>query len=267
MSSILKALEKAEENSSKRIASEHDMIRARRARPVWVVPTAVVGGAAVAALVTFAAMGGFTRHSAPQNASAPVAPAATAAAKAPTAPAVAPAVGTPAAPAPVAAAPAAPAVPATPSSAAAAPAAAAPLKAAPVAKAGAAPAAKTGTGPVSKSAAASPAAGKGAQSAKASVHKQPAAALQQPAAVQAAPAAPPAASMAAAPAAAPLHAELKVSGVAWQGNGESSFAVVNGRGVLQGATVDGYKVLEIHPDRVRFQGSNGTFEVPVDEEK
>lgn len=259
MSSILKALEKAEENSSKRIAAEHDMIRARRARPVWVVPTAVIGGAAVAALVTFAAMGGFTRHGASQNASAPVTPAATAAAKAPASPAVAPAVATPAAPAPVAAAPAASAVPVAAKSAAAPPAAAAPLKAAPVAKAGAAP--------VPKAAAAAPVAVKGAQSAKPPVHKQPVAALQQPAAVQEAPVAPPAAPMSAAPAAAPVHAELKVSGVAWQGNGESSFAVVNGRGVLQGATVEGYKVLEIRRDRVRFQGSTGTFEVPVDEEK
>lgn len=234
MSSILKALEKAEENSSKRIAAEHDMIRARRARPVWVVPTAVIGGAAVAALVTFAAMGGFTRHSSPQSVSAPATPAANATAKAPAALAVAPA------PAPAVAAPAAPA--------AAAPAASAAPSAA-------------------KSAAAAPGAGKGVQTAKAPVHKQPAAAPQQPAAVQAAPIAPPAAPMAVAPVAAPTHAELKVSGVAWQGNGESSFAVVNGRGVLQGATVEGYKVLEIHPDRVRFQGSNGTFEVPVDEEK
>ncbi|GFO59324.1 hypothetical protein GMST_16490 [Geomonas silvestris] len=263
MSSILKALEKAEETSSKRIAAEHDMIRARRARPVWVVPTAVIGGAAVAALVTFAAMGGFTRHGAPQSASAPTTPAANATAKAPAvpaaAPAPAPAAAAPTASAPATAAPAVSAVPVTAKSAATTPAAAAPLKAAPVAKAGAIP--------VAKAAAAAPVAGKGVQSAKAPVHKQPAAAHQQPAAVQAAPVAPPAAPMAAAPAAAPTHAELKVSGVAWQGNGESSFAVVNGRGVLQGATVEGYKVLEIHPDRVRFQGSNGTFEVSVDEEK
>jgi general secretion pathway protein B len=68
-------------------------------------------------------------------------------------------------------------------------------------------------------------------------------------------------------AAVPVHPEPKVSGVAYQNNG-SSFAVVNGRAVLQGGTVDGFKVLEIHQDRVRFSGSNGTFEVPVgDDEK
>ena len=72
----------------------------------------------------------------------------------------------------------------------------------------------------------------------------------------------------AAPAVAPAPAfpDLKVSGIAWQGKGESSFAVVNGRAVLQGGVVDGFKVLEIRPDAVKFSGSNGTFEVPIGKE-
>ncbi|GFO69016.1 hypothetical protein GMLC_25950 [Geomonas limicola] len=259
MSSILKALEKAEEsNSGKRIAAEHDMIRARRARPVWILPSAVIGGAAVAALLTFVAMGGFSRHSAPQTASVPTPPAVSAPAPAasPASPASAPAGTAPAAPAPVVAAPVVSPVPVTGNSAAA------PVAAAPVKAAGSA-------APAGKAVAAVPGAIKGGQGTKTSVQKHQQAAVQQPAAVQAVPVAPSAAPVAAAqaPAAVSGHAELKVSGVAWQGNGESSFAVVNGRGVLQGATVDGYKILEIRQDRVRFQGSNGAFEVPVDEGK
>jgi len=256
MSSILKALEKAEEsNSSKRIAAEHDMIRARRARPGWVLPSAVIGGAGVAALLTFLAMGGLSRHSvsqttalrAPTAASAPVpAPAGQAVSPAP-----APVVAAPANPAPLAAASAAPPASAKANSTVTITAAPVPVKAAPVAKT-----------------AVAPFAAKGAPSVKVGASKQPVT-VQQPAAVQAVPVAPPAAPPAAAPApvAASGKVELKVSGVAWQGNGESSFAVVNGRGVLQGGTVDGYKVLEIRPDRVRFQGGSGTFEVPVDEER
>jgi general secretion pathway protein B len=90
----------------------------------------------------------------------------------------------------------------------------------------------------------------------------------QPAAVQAAPA--PMASLpegAVAVPPAPSRPELKVSGIAWRGKGESSFAVVNGRAVLQGATVDGFKVLEIQKDLVRFSGSNGNVEVPLGEDE
>jgi len=58
----------------------------------------------------------------------------------------------------------------------------------------------------------------------------------QPAVVQAAPV--PTAPVHEAAPAAPARQELKVSGIAWQGKGESSFAVVNGRAVLQGASVD-----------------------------
>jgi general secretion pathway protein B len=70
---------------------------------------------------------------------------------------------------------------------------------------------------------------------------------------------------AAAVAPAQTRQELRVTGIAWQNNGESSFAVVNGRAVTKGGTVDGFKVVEIHQDTVRFSGSGGSFDVPLGE--
>jgi general secretion pathway protein B len=66
MSSILKALEKVEESqSTRRSAGVNGLARGRERRPAWVVPAGVLGGAAVAALVTFAAMGGFSHRATP----------------------------------------------------------------------------------------------------------------------------------------------------------------------------------------------------------
>jgi general secretion pathway protein B len=275
MSSILKALEKAEEsNSTKRSAGDSGLIRSRRSRPVWVMPTAVLGGAVVAALATFAAMGGFSRH-------APVAQAPAVLAKADPV-VVAPAkfvsekpVATPApsaAPAAIAPTAVAPAAPAPTASAGANPKAApaANLKVVQPQNPKAAPlTAKAVTMPakvVPATAKAIPAQ-PGKTRTVTSTAPQPAggrAATPQPAVVQAAPVPEPAPVAAAAP----HRPELKVSGIAWQNNGESSFAVVNGRAVLQGGTVDGYKVLEIQRDAVKFSGANGITVVPLgDEEK
>jgi len=247
MSSILKALEKAEESKGpNRMAGESGLIRSRRSRPTWVMPVAVLGGAAVAALVTFAAMGGFSGH-------APVAQAPVAVAK--SAPVVVaplnPVIETPAAP-PEQAVPAESAEPAGVagwnSGTAANPIAVPAAKALPAAnKKTAVPTAVPL--PVGRSRVV-PAAPR-----RASVQPAPA----QAATVQTAPVPAPAPAVAPAPA----TPELKVSGIAWQGKGESSFAVVNGRAVLQGGVVDGYKVLEIHQDMVRFSGSNGNIDVPL----
>lgn len=57
------------------------------------------------------------------------------------------------------------------------------------------------------------------------------------------------------------HAEFKVNGIAWQKESSSRLAVVNGVAVTQGATVDGAKVVEILPDRVRLSRGGRTFEV------
>ena len=56
---------------------------------------------------------------------------------------------------------------------------------------------------------------------------------------------------------------LIVSGIAWQKGGAERFAMVNGRPVAEGATVEGARVEEIFPDRVRFSFANRTFEVSL----
>ena len=261
MSSILKALEKAEEsNSTKRMAGDSDLIRSRKSRPTWVLPGAVLGTAALAVLVTFAIMGGFSRPA--PSAKLPVvvtktAPAPSVATPVNTVietPAIVPEQAAPggsvkAAPVPGPKAPlvsnrkaaAKPEAKVTPQVNA---------KAAPQVNAKAAPQvsakvtsplkSKTATLPVGK-----------AQAAVTKVQAVPAQTAPAQARVEAAPAVVPV----------PAHPEPKVSGIAWQSTGESSFAVVNGRAVLQGSTVDGFKVLEIHQDAVKFSGSNGTFEV------
>ena len=258
MSSILKALEKAEEaNSTKRLAGDSGVIRSRRSRPTWVMPVAVLCGAAVATLATFAAMGGFSRH-------APAQPVPLVVAKA------APVVGAPLDPVNQAAAPAQ--APPVEPAAATLPhlqaAAMANQKAVPVAKSKVGAAANLKTTPVADPKAAPLVNSKitalpvGKARVAGAVELRPVSG--QPASDQAAsPPIAPRPEVAPAVAPAPVRPELKVSGIAWQNNGESSFAFVNGRAVLQGGMVDGFKVLEIHQDTVRFSGANGNFDVPV----
>lgn len=262
MSSILKALEKAEDsNRPKHLADGNDMIRARKSRPVWVMPLAVLAGASAATLITFAAMGGFSRHtpSAPSPVAATQAsPVAVPKAVPATAVTAKPQVGSPPdAPAQVVPVQDLQIAPPTARQSATAARAALQPSPKPAAKSVAPTAAAKAKGTVvATKAAPAPAT---VRPGTASLSK-PAANLVAPKPALAAPATP-APQAAAAPVAA--QSEPKVSGIAWQNSGESSFAVVNGRAVLQGAIVDGYKVLEIHRDRVRFSGSNGTFDVPV----
>ena len=76
MSSILKALEKVEgTHGSRRSVGASGLGGPHVPRPAWVLPAGVFGGAAVAALLTFAAMGGFNRSVvSPQQAKAVVKP-------------------------------------------------------------------------------------------------------------------------------------------------------------------------------------------------
>jgi general secretion pathway protein B len=55
--------------------------------------------------------------------------------------------------------------------------------------------------------------------------------------------------------------DFKVSGIAWQKESSARLAIVNGLAVTQGATVDGAKVLEILPDRVRLLQDERQFEI------
>lgn len=57
------------------------------------------------------------------------------------------------------------------------------------------------------------------------------------------------------------HSDFKVSGIGWQKESSSRLAVVNGVAVTQGATVDGAKVVEILPDRVRLSQGGSIFEI------
>lgn len=270
MSSILKALEKAEESNSKRQAGESGLIRSRRHRPTWVMPAAVLCGAAVATLATYAAMGGFSRHATVASAPAVVAKTETVVV-APLnpvveTPAAAPAQTLPAEPAAATPAPNPQVAPvAIPAPLAATKAASLmPPKIAPLVNSKAAPLPSLRAGSLGNPKVAAQPIGKARAVAKVSA---PQPVSVQPAAVQVAPA--PVAVRETAPAVAPAPAlpELKVSGIAWQGKGESSFAVVNGRAVLQGATVDGFKVIEIHRDVVKFSNGQKTFEVPLGEEE
>jgi general secretion pathway protein B len=67
------------------------------------------------------------------------------------------------------------------------------------------------------------------------------------------------------PQVAPEPGKLKVSGIAWQKDATSSVAVINGHAVMKGGMVEGFKVEDISPDRVRFAGEGRTFELFIGE--
>ncbi|HEY4745779.1 MAG TPA: hypothetical protein VIH45_14030 [Desulfuromonadaceae bacterium] len=54
---------------------------------------------------------------------------------------------------------------------------------------------------------------------------------------------------------------VKVNGIAFQGDGAGSVAVINGAPAAIGAVIDGAKVEDIQRDRVRFSYNGETFEV------
>lgn len=244
MSSILKALEKVEESQNpRRHGSAAGLARSRERRPAWLIPAWSLGGAAAATLVTYALMGGFSKPAKPVAA----APAASVATSAPVASPMA-------TPAPVAVA-----TPAPVAKKATKQATSAKTVAKPVAKA----AAKTVVRPVAKTAikqvartAAKPA-GK--------LPRLPAIPVAGPTPVASAsmPAAPALAAAPPEPLAEKSSEEVRLTGIAWQNNSESSFAMVNGRAVRQGGVVDGFKVERIYEDSVRLSGSNGTITIPL----
>ena len=226
MSSILKALEKVEESQNpRRHGGAGGLARGRERRPAWVIPAWALGGAAVATLATFAIMGGFSR---------------------PAAPPVTQQVATVANSAPVVVAPLNP-LPQTP---AAAPAA-------------------TLSDPVKTDVRVPKAMPNPVPAAAAKPARLPVAAVAQPASVR------PAVVQAAPVVTAPVPAaaseaslekprqEVRVTGIAWQKDAQSSVAMVNGRPVRQGGVVDGFKVEQIYEDSVRFSGTNGSLTVPL----
>ncbi|UFS71296.1 hypothetical protein LPW11_03670 [Geomonas sp. RF6] len=253
MSSILKALEKVEQERNARHEGPLGRFqKEREQRRPWVVPACVVAGAAAAALITFAAMGGFSaKNTAPQGvAQAPVAPAPLAAPVPEPAPLPVEVISTPAvqeegkpAPKPKVTSPS----PASPAAQAAAEAPAAVQVALP-------------TVVVKKSAVALPP-HRAVQETAARKQQHPAAKVGLSATAHPSPA--PAAAAVSAPQPAPSH-EIRVTGIAWQKDAGNSVAMINGRQVYEGETVEGARVKEILQDKVRFVGSGGaTFEVPL----
>ena len=62
---------------------------------------------------------------------------------------------------------------------------------------------------------------------------------------------------------APARPSFSVTGIAWQKDGASRMAVVNGTAVSRGGRVGGARVEEIYPDRVRLSLDGDTFEVTL----
>jgi general secretion pathway protein B len=65
------------------------------------------------------------------------------------------------------------------------------------------------------------------------------------------------------PAAATGLPVLQVTGIGWQKDNANRLAIVNGRPVVAGNVVEGAKVEEILPDRVRFSINDRSFEIAV----
>ncbi len=240
MSSILKALEKVEEarNPGRKVIPT-GLAAGRAPRAAWVVPAGIAGGAVVATLVTFAAMGGFSRGSVADRPGKVAVASPTKSSAGPASPAAAPAQPQPQ-----------PAIDASP------------VKSAQI---------------IPDKVAQQPAASKAKANSPSAHSVAPAARPRQVTAVTGATPAvapvsvptPSSAKEPTAPAAAQQLApeksppQLRVTGIAWQKDGASSAALVNGRPVQQGGVVDGFKVEEIFQDKVRFSGGNGNLDVPL----
>jgi general secretion pathway protein B len=276
MSSILKALEKVEQSQTgRRSSGPSGLARSGKARPAWVLPAGILGGAAVAALVTFAAMGGFSRHTLPAP-HASLTPAKTAQPVQPAAAQVKAAVPVHAEPVNSQATAAAKPVTGQPTAAA--------KEDTPIRAAEQKGAAKSVDGKPKKVREVSAAAPHQAAPHQAAPHQ---AAPHQAAPHQAAPhqaparpvpsrsapvkaatvQAPPAKAV---PAPAPVGQpvvekapELRVTGIAWQKDSQSSAAIINGQSVQQGTVIDGYKVEQIFEDKVRLSGRTGRLEIPL----
>ncbi len=56
---------------------------------------------------------------------------------------------------------------------------------------------------------------------------------------------------------------LKISGIGWQKGSADRLAIVTGWAAAEGAVIEGARVEEIFPDRVRFSFNGRQFEVPL----
>jgi type II secretory pathway component PulC len=56
---------------------------------------------------------------------------------------------------------------------------------------------------------------------------------------------------------------LRISGIIWSEDPSKRIAVINGITVTEGSIIEGAKVVEVHPNRVRFFHKNRFFEIPL----
>jgi type II secretory pathway component PulC len=56
---------------------------------------------------------------------------------------------------------------------------------------------------------------------------------------------------------------LKLSAIVWYEERSKRFVMVNGLIANEGSVVEGVKVEEIYPDRVRFSHNGRPFEIPI----
>lgn len=261
MSSILKALEKVErERSPRRDGLSPGLSSAGRRRSPWMLPLGIAIGAGVAGFITFVAMGGLSH----QKASVQVAVSRPAVAVLPAAPAAIPRDAVPAPAGEVGAVPAKTALPAPVRAPEAIKEPQAPAKGyaaapAPVAQVVSVPPQKVKTAGTLPTKAKTRVVAAPAGAAKASAG----AAKANPSAVSLNPTQP----AAPAPKTALPPADVKVTGIAMQDNGDTSFAIINGRPVAKGGTVDGVHVEEILSDRVKLSRGGKEFEIKVEVDK
>ena len=210
MSSILEALKKLEDEKAARLSGAGNMTgkvvksqRRTRQRPLWWLPAGMAVASVIAAIATYAVMGGFSTGGVPARS-----------------PVVAPALQPQSVPTP-AAHPSPPVVP-SPAVRGRVPS---PRQSSPAARQALRENAATQPRPFPS-------------------HEEKPVAPPQPASV----AEPP---------------SLKISGIGWQKDGADRLAIVNGRAVSEGSVIEGARVEEIYPDRVRFSIAGRTFEIPI----
>jgi len=56
---------------------------------------------------------------------------------------------------------------------------------------------------------------------------------------------------------------LRISGIVWTEEPSKRIAVINGASFTEGSEIEGVKILEIHPTRVRFLHNDRPFEIPL----
>ena len=56
---------------------------------------------------------------------------------------------------------------------------------------------------------------------------------------------------------------LRISGIIWSEEPSKRIAVINGMSLTEGSVIEGVKVVEIHPTRVRFFHNDVSFEIPL----